>query len=134
MAGNLNASEQRSIGSLIIGDPSQYRFELRNSAGSESVYIDDKGDMYLGGNLFTGQTIFSVPDNSFIVQDSSGDTVGYFTDSGSLYLKGDVEVSSDLTGSGNRIEFRNATDSLVGFIDETGNLKLQGGYITSYTF
>ena len=118
----------------FVGAHSTNKFELEDSAGGKAVYIDDKGDMYLKGDLFTGQTISSAPTDSFIIQDSSGDTVGYFSKDGDLYLEGDIEVGSDLSGSGTKLEFRNGTNSLVGFIDESGNMKLAGGYITSYSF
>jgi len=34
--------------------------------------------------------------------------------------------------SGN-LEFRNATSSLVSFFDNLGNLRLSGGYLSSYS-
>ena len=136
IAGNVNFTDLRTVTVQTVGPPSNKSFIITNLSGGTVAMFDDKGDAYFKGtvtqNVGDGMNPTS---NSFIIQNNQGLARAYINSTGSLFLSETIVIGSDLTGltSGN-LEFRNSTGSLVSFFDNTGNLKLKGGYAENYDF
>ena len=136
VAGNVNYTELRTVTVQTVGAPSNKSFIITNQSGDTVAMFDDKGDAYFAGTVSSGLGEgFGVTPKSFIINNIDGLVVAYVSSTGSLFLGGTISIASDLTGltSGN-LEFRNSTNNLVSFFDNTGNLKLKGGYAENYDF
>ena len=131
LAGNENSTSQRSF---IVGIPAPFgnKFVFTNSSGAVVASVDERGYMYLLGNLTSSQNSLFAPNNSLIVQNSSAHAVAYINTSGSMFLTGTLSELDDLTSSGTKLEIRNSSSDLVAFVDSSGNLKLRKQLFQNY--
>ena len=127
-----NSTETRQI-SLNARPPSSKKFAITNSLGTAVASIDDKGDMYLLGNMTRNiASAISPTPGSFIIQNRTGDAIAYINSTGFIFLKGTLVEDAGITLSGTNFEIRDSPDRVVAVIDSQGNLKLTGLLAENY--
>jgi len=127
-----NSTETRQI-SLNTRPPSAKKLAITNSLGTAVASIDDKGDMYLLGNMTQGIASAITPtQGSFIVQNRTGDAIAYINSTGFIFLKGTLVEDAGITTAGTNFEIRDSPDRVVAVIDSQGNLKLTGLLVENY--
>ncbi|MBW2975378.1 LamG domain-containing protein, partial [Candidatus Woesearchaeota archaeon] len=129
--GKSNKTETRIV-EVYATPPSSKRFGITNNAGANVASIDNKGDMYLKGNITEQQPALSPTPNSFVLQNRSGDTIAYINSSGYLFIAGTLTERASMAGAGTKLEIRNSSDHLVAFFDNEGNLKLKKRLVQNY--
>ena len=116
--------------SLLI--PTSNKFAITNSSDNIVGSIDDTGNMFIRGVLSDNQGSLNPGANSFILQDNAGTNIAYVSNTGNLYLVGELTENAVMSVSGTALKFVNASDSLIAFFDNSGNLKLKGTLAQSY--
>ncbi len=106
--------------------PNSNKFVIENSTGAVVASVDDVGNVYLKGSLLQSQSSLVPGSNSFIVQNNTGGVVAYFADNGSLFLSGALTEQSSMSLSISALQFRNSSNDLVGYVDNTGAMKISG--------
>lgn len=110
----------------VDNTPTSNKFVVENSTGTVVASVDDVGNVYLKSSLLQSQSSLTPDSNSFIVQNNTGGVVAYFADNGSLYLRGALTEESSMSLSVTALQFRNSTNDLVGYVDNTGAMKIKG--------
>jgi len=115
------------------GTPEENKFEIKDPNGITVASIDSVGNMFIKGTLAQCTGVDSVPtQNSFIIENNAGTPVVYINSSGYAFIVGSLYQHSIMTLTGSNLEIRDNTNSLVAFIDSSGNIKLSGQIVENY--
>ncbi len=119
---------------LSVLIPSNKKFAITTSYDDIVGSIDDTGNMFIRGTLSEESSISLSPEaNSFILQDNTGRDIAYVSNTGNLFLVGELTENAVMRVPVTALKFVNASDSLVAFFDNSGNLKLKGSLAQSYS-
>ena len=100
-------------------------FSVKDSSDESVAWIDDKGNLFLTGDLTQG-TPSATANDEFRIQDSSSDVAIIDMTTGDMVVKGSVnEEVSDLSLASHFI-VKDSTSNTVAYIDTLGNVFVKG--------
>jgi len=121
-------ADHRALTKTSLAPPTKIKFEIKNKTGSTVASIDERGNLYLKGDITLPGTSLTPDPNSFILKDANDFVRMYVNSTGHMFLTGNVIQGFDTSSPGglSKLMIKNSTDDIVAFVNKNGNLRLNG--------
>jgi hypothetical protein len=102
-------------------------FVVKNDANETVAWLDDEGNLVVGGTVLENVTPRATAGADVLVKDFDGNVVAVITSSGDVGLAGSVyEGQGTLSAPGGSLLFKNGVGEVVAYVSATGDLYLRG--------